>query len=167
MDAHWRVADVELLPVLWDRTMSDVDERLNDIEARMDALNRARMNNRDRIEKLEEKVDRLLRVVEENPEQTAYKEMSRQKKVHRIRCVLLRQALDSNGTGKMEYKEVKALFNGHPSNSHCYDLMEYAGEMEGFDYQSNPKKRVVVESNRVTDDAVLVAAKKEYPKATA
>jgi hypothetical protein len=138
---------------------NDIAEQLEDLEARYEALNRARMTIFDRLDEIEEQLDTLMSTVEPDPERTSYEQMTREQKVHKIRTTLLRQAADTNGRAKMSYSEVKTLFDGHPSDGHAYDLMEYAGELDGYKYETSPNNRVIVKAEEVNDKSLVHSVK--------
>ena len=146
-----------------------LDTRLNDLEARMDALNRSRLHLRDRIEELEAENDQLRddlatlnTVVDPDPGRTEYDQLARSHKVNRIRTTLAETAARSNGKDAMKYKEVMMLFDGHPSPGHCYDLMERAAHLDGFAYDDgrDGEKRIRVNLPDVNDETLIHAANK-------
>lgn len=149
----------------------DVDSRLNDLESRLNSLNRARSYLLDEVEdlreeneQLRERVTELESIVEPNPGSTEYEQLTRSQKVHRIRRSLVEKASATNGKFALKYDEVQWLFDGHPSPSHCYDLMELAGDLDGFVYdQAGPngegQKRIRVKLDSVNDESLIYAAK--------
>lgn len=111
-------------------------------------------------EELKDELFQLRRIVSPDPDHVDYERLSRPEKVRRVRETLLCEAMRSNGHAKMNYREVKMLFNGRPADSHAYDLMELAAEEDGFEYQDKPQKRIVVNSGRVTDEGLILDARK-------
>lgn len=146
----------------------DVATYLQDLEGRLDALQRARVHFKDRISELEaeneqlrEELTELHEIVNPDPGSTEYESLSKPQKVHRVRKYLVEQAA-SQATGKSQlvYREVITLFDGHPSPGHAYDLMEAAGALEGFDYgeDAGGTKRVTVNLDGVNDETLIHAA---------
>jgi hypothetical protein len=114
----------------------------------------------DRVETLESRVAELEELVDPDPGGKDYDQLTKDQKVNRVRTALLEQAEDRNGKAKMNYKEVMWLFDGHPSPGHAYDLMERAGDLDGFTYDSaggDGEKRVRVDAGAVNDDALIHA----------
>jgi cell division septum initiation protein DivIVA len=145
----------------------DVGAQLDDLEARFDALNRARLDLRDRVETLEAENERLreqladLRtVVDPDPADQDYEALDRSRKVHRVRRRLVEDAASSNGKASMDYTAVKWLFDGYPSDGHCYDLMQLAENLDGFRYQERDggSNRVLVNLDAVNDETLIHAA---------
>lgn len=91
-----------------------------------------RLDNR--LDEMGERLRRVERVVDTDPDRVEYQEMSKGQKVYRIRQELVEKATATNGKWRLDYQDVKALFNGQPSAGHCYNLMEAAAEMDGFVY---------------------------------
>lgn len=144
-------------------TVDDELDRINTLAVR--ALERLH-DVEDQLEDAQRRLAELEEVVDPDPGSTEYANLTKAQKVFRVRKVLLRMALSSNGRSKMHYDEVRALFDGHASPGHCYDLMERAGEMEGYGYDESGvggdgQKRVRCDASRVTDQAVIRRAKKE------
>jgi cell division septum initiation protein DivIVA len=149
--------------------MSDDDLRaqLDDLEARFDALNRSRLDLRERIEALEAENERLRdqlaelsQVVDPDPADADYESLTRARKVHRVRRRLVEDAATSNAKAAMDYTAVKWLFDGHPSDGHCYDLMQLAANLDGFRYQERDgaSNRVLVNLDAVNDETLIHAA---------
>lgn len=151
-----------------DQTLEDVLARLNDMEARMDALSRGNAYLRERVEELEaendrlrEKLSDLSNVVDPDPGSQDYQSLTKAQKVHRIRRVLVEDAARSrNNRAAMKYGEVQALFGRNPSPGHAYTLMEDAGKLEGFDYQTPEDRdyRIVAKLEGVNDESLVHAA---------
>ena len=89
-----------------------------------------------------------------------YEHLTRPQKVRRVREALIRKEITQNGKAKLDYTDVQWLFDGHSSPGHAYDLMELAGEAEGFRYEEpgSGSNRVVVERDAVNDPALLHGA---------
>lgn len=88
----------------------------------------------ERLDEFDDRLRRVERVVDTDPDRTGYAEMTKEQKVYRIRQELVQNADATNGKWRLSYRDVKALFNGQPSAGHCYNLMEAAAEMDGFEY---------------------------------
>lgn len=141
--------DVHPLVKALQRKMNHQIERIDEVEQELESLH--------------ETVAELSEVVNPDPGKKTYEELTKEQKVHKVRKKLLSLAINSNGRAAMKYRDVKRLFDGHPSNGHCYDLMERAGEMEGFEYDTNAddERRIRVESAAVKDETLVHAVKKD------
>lgn len=130
----------------------DIGDAVDDAVARIDE-----------IEELNDRVARIEAVVNASPENIAYQTLTRDRKVHIVRSKLVEIALNTNGSAALDYNEVTKLFDGHPSPGHAYDLMEWAADLEGFDYDKNPdgNDRVIVRTDAVNDLAMFRTANKE------
>jgi len=140
----------------------------DDVEARFDAMSKWQDNLEDRVVELEdenrqlrERVAELEELVDPDPGNVAYEQLTKSQKIHRVRKALLETATRSNGVASMKYKEVMALFNNRPSPGHAYDLMEAAAEIDGYAYdaagQGRGDKRVRVNADDVNDDRLFHA----------
>lgn len=108
-------------------------------------------------EQTRDRLATLEAVVETDPTALDYEQMTKEDKVRRVRQHLVEEA---RGTGRgraaMNYNEVKWLFDGQISPGHCYNLMEHAGDMSGFEYETfegDRQHRVTVNTGRVNADA--------------
>lgn len=128
----------------------------------VEALRRKVNAQQARIDDLEDELADLKQVVDPDPGATAYHQLTKDQKVHRVRTALVEDAAGGDGRAYMKYKAVKMLFDGHPSDGHCYDLMERAAHADGFDYdeagQGDGEKRIRVNLAAVNDDALVHAA---------
>jgi len=128
----------------------------------VDALRRKTNAQADRIDELETRLAELEQLVDPDPGATEYAQLQKEQKVHRIRKTLVETAARTNGRDAMKYKDVIRLFDGHPSDGHAYTLMERAGELDGFAYDTasgqGGEKRVRVTLEDVNDDALVHAA---------
>lgn len=150
--------------------IEDVQSYLQDLTARVDALNRARISQRDRVEDLEaenqelrSELAELREIVNPDPGSTEYDALSKPQKVHRVRRYLVEQAATSaTNRSSLTYKEVIALFDGYPSPGHAYDLMEVAENLDGFQYTENAdgQKQIRVNVEAVNDETLIHAANK-------
>lgn len=112
-------------------------------------------------ERLNERVAELESEVTPNPESKEYKALTKDEKVQRIRESLVEKGSSrKNGRFAMEYKDIMWLFGGNPSPGHTYDLMELAGDADGFEYQNRNGKsnRIIVNTDAVNDEAYFHAA---------
>jgi hypothetical protein len=149
--------------VLWSLAGDDADDDGTLMDAAESAV--------DRVESLENRVAELEELVDPDPGGKEYDQLTKDQKVHRVRTALVEQADDTrNGKAKMNYKEVMWLFDGHPSPGHAYDLMERAGELDGFAYDTaagEGEKRVRVDIDGVNDDALVHAVNNDTAEAPA
>jgi hypothetical protein len=140
----------------------DTDQLVQIHESRLDALD-------DAIDKLEQKVEQQARrigqleaLVDPDPGTTAYEQLSKDQKVRHVRQHLVDVAKSNGGKASLQYREIKTLFDGHPSPGHCYDLMRSAGAIDGFEYDENGSgnKRIRCNAAAVKDEQYFHAANK-------
>lgn len=146
----------------------DIPDRVDDLEGRVDALNRARIYLQDRVEDLEtenaqlrDRLADLEEIVDPDPASRDYTELSREQKVHRVRRALVEQAAtQQTGKTSMAYDDVQWLFDGHPSPGHAYDLMELAGNLAGFEHvdPDDRQQQIRVDLDAVNDETLIRAA---------
>lgn len=139
------------------------DKQVQIHETRLDAMSDAIDRLEDKVEEYEERISELEELVNPDPADTDYEQLTKAQKVYKVRQHLIQDAARSNGVSRMTYREVKALFNGHPSPGHCYDLMEQAAEIDGYVYDQaggDGQKRVRVTLDAVKDDTLIHAANK-------
>jgi len=134
----------------------------DELEALVEALRRKTEYQSERIDELEDTVAELQELVDPDPGSTEYEQLTKAQKIRQIRVALLKEARQNNrGVAQMKYKDVMWLFDGHPSAGHCYNLMERAGELDGFAYDqpggSGGDKRVRVDSADVNDETLIHA----------
>lgn len=119
---------------------------------------------REENERLRERVAELEAEVTPHPESKEYHELTRDEKVHQLRESLVEKAsAKQSGKFSMGYKDVMWLFDGHPSPGHTYDLMELAGQADGFGYdtfEDSRPNRIRVKLDAVNDESVFRAANK-------
>ncbi|MFC6765989.1 hypothetical protein [Natrinema soli] len=112
-------------------------------------------------ERLRERVGKLEAELNPNPDSKPYKELSRDEKVQKLREYLVTMA-SSRHSGKfaMEYNNVVALFDGQPSPGHAYDLMEIAGNADGFAFKEfdDRTNQLRVNLDDVNDETLFHAA---------
>lgn len=151
--------------------MSDtLDDRVDELEALVDALRRRSESLQHDVWELEEENDQLRdrvadleEIVNPDPTSREYDHLSKPQKVHRIRRSLVEKAAQTRGAARMQYDDVQWLFDGHPSPGHAYDLMELAAQLDGFEYDTpgdGGKKRVRVNLDAVKDETLIHAANK-------
>lgn len=129
-----------------------IDERDYDsVLAWIEALERENRDLRDRVAELEGRVT-------PDPERKEYDELTKAEKVHAVRTLVARTAAKQSGKAYVGYRDVLARFDQHPSRGHAYDLMDAAGNADGFTYgEHNGTKRLRVTLDAVTDTSVLHA----------
>jgi len=142
---------------------------LDDLPPLVDALQRKINAQARQIEDLEDtleatrgRVAHLEEIINPDPNTTTYEELTKSQKVYQVRENLVEEAAEGRGVATLEYKEVKWLFDGQPSVGHCYELMELAGELDGFNYEERDEadNRVTVKLDSVNDDTLVHAANK-------
>ncbi len=119
---------------------------------------------REENERLRERVNELDSVVDPDPS-AEYDDLTKEQKVRKLRKALLREAMTGTGQAAMQYDEVRALFNMNVSPGHAYNLMEAAGEMDGFGYdtsggQNQGQKRVTCDAGVVNDESLIHSVNK-------
>lgn len=145
--------------------MSDdgLAERVADLEAWREGARRQLEYLREENDTLRERVAELEELVDPDPGGTAYEQLTRDQKIHRVRVALLEQATAGNAP-VMKYTDVQWLFDGRPSPGHAYDLMELAADADGYVYETgghgDGQKRIRVEPDAVNDERVIHAANK-------
>lgn len=135
----------------------------DELEALVKALQRKVNAQAGHIQDLEDRVTELETVVNPDPGSVDYEQLTKAQKIQKLRLGLIQSAARSNGKYAMKYREVMTFFDGHPSAGHCYDLMDRAGELEGFAYDKangSGEKRIRVDIESVNDDALIHAANK-------
>jgi len=139
----------------------DLKKRLDALESWQDAAIQKLKRLGDENGELRERVAELEELVDPDPGNVAYEQLTKSQKIHRVRKALLETATRTNGVASMKYKEVMALFNNRPSPGHAYDLMEAAAQIDGYTYdaagQGRGDKRVRVDADGVNDDRLFHA----------
>lgn len=136
------------------------DELLDGMQDSTDRLESSggEENILDRLGAIENRLFDIEGTVRPDPDGMDYEEMNRQDKARFIRQALLDDARKNGGRAKLNYREVRQRLDGKPSPGHAYDLMELAGEPDGFDYGTggpNGEKRVTVDIQSVKDEGEL------------
>lgn len=112
------------------------------------------------LSRYEARLDRLAAHVD--PSKLEYSEMTPHDRQRIIREHLVKEAQRRGSRyATLDYKEVRALFDGHPSEGTAYTDMESVGEKAGFVYEDPPgseNKRVRVDLARLKDDSLLSGA---------
>lgn len=146
-----------------------MSDDIGTLQSLVEALRRKLTAHGDRLEALEtendqlrERIAELEQVVDPDPGSVEYEQLTRPRKVHRVRKALAENAANSHtGKASMEYSDVIWLFDGQPSAGHAYDLMELAAELDGYSYDEpngGGQKRVRVNLEAVNDETMLHAA---------
>lgn len=148
----------------------DEPSRLDILEQRLDALTTRNNHLQERVwelqdenEQLRDRVAELEQVVDPDPGSVNYEQLTKSQKVHRVRVALVEKAArEHNGKTRMDYNDVVWLFDGNPSPGHAYDLMERAGELDGFEYDKpdGGNKRITANLDAVKDETLIHAANK-------
>lgn len=145
-------------------TLADANRRaINHLRDRVDDLEAENGDLRDRVAELEDLIHDDLREFE-------YHQLTKKDKVRQLQAELKRRAEDANnGKASMNYKAVKWHFDGQPSAGHAYDLMELAGESQGFNYEErgkNQANRLIVNLDAVKADAEVSRVNKPSTSTT-
>jgi hypothetical protein len=136
----------------------------DDLQPLVEALQRKCRHQSEQIDELQSELDDvreqlagLQRLVDPDPGAADYEKLTRQEKVYQVRKKLVETAARTNGKAAMDYEAVMLLFDGHPSAGHCYDLMERAGQLEGFAYDESPDgtKRIRTKIEDVNDETFV------------
>lgn len=108
-----------------------------------------------KLDKTNERLAELEAYVDRRTEQTSYADMTKRDKVWTIRKTLLSQ---EGGNPSMRYQDVMWLFDGEPSAGHCYNLMEYAADKDGYEYQEfgdDRQHRIVLKTDELNENAAV------------
>lgn len=123
-----------------------------------------------KLDEIDERLRRVERVVDTDPDRVEYSEMTKEQKVYRIRQELVENAVATDGTWSLKYRDVMALFNGQPSAGHIYNLMEAGGQMDGFVYDRpgegdagahTGEYRIRVDTSQVNDTSLFQSVNNE------
>jgi tetrahydromethanopterin S-methyltransferase subunit G len=148
----------ELYSIAGDKVGEEADLReiTTAVGERFDELN-------EKVDKLNSRLSEIEKLVSPNSGTTPYDEMSKDQRVFRVREYLLQQAVNGESR-ELQYREIKSLFNGQPSDGYCYNLMELAAKADGFSYgrkgandpnmQTGPK-RITVNPGAVNDETLI------------
>lgn len=141
----------------------DTDQLVQINQTRLDALMEAVDRLEHTVEDQAERIRELEQLVDPDPASTPYEQLTKDQKVNHIRRHLVEMGQAGNGKAAMQYREIKALFDGHPSPGHCYDLMRTAAALDGFQYDEggSGNKRVRCDVAAVKDDRCFHAANKD------
>jgi len=117
-------------------------QKVNDMESELDDLRQENQELRQRVEELEAR----------QPENKAYDNLSRDEKVGLVRSHLVKKAHEQGGKAQIGYKGVLwEVFDGEPSDGHCYKLMKLAADESGFTDGANSdgEKRLKVDTAKI------------------
>jgi hypothetical protein len=138
--------------------LDNQQKQLNRLADRVDELETGGNNLPD---DLGERLVALESAVDTDLDGKAYEELTRKDKVREIQTALINEAASSptNKTA-MDYQEIRWLFNARPSTGHVYDLMDFAGQEDGFDYQrrDGDNNRLTVDLDDVNEELRVHAA---------
>jgi len=140
--------------------MTDVDPELVEaMRRRMDAMREELWDLQDENDDLRERVAELEMIVGTDTDHVAYEQMTKQQKVNTLREALIQDAVSKDGRSSMKYAEARSALGNRPSPGHTYDLMELAGEADGYAYgEKNGTKRLTVNIDAVNDQRYLRVA---------
>jgi hypothetical protein len=149
--------------------MSDVDPKdalqvaqralakANDLEEELEELRSA---HQDAVEQLTKHELRL----SEQDEDRDYDTLDRDTKIGMVREHAFDRAVDSGGRTTIDYNDVKwSVFDGEPGAAHCYNLMEWAAEAEGFRVRDpeNGNRHLAVDADRAKSSRSVFSQKKD------
>jgi hypothetical protein len=138
----------------------DIIDAVDDAVERIGALDGAGAGG-DVPDDVQERLVALESTVDTDLDGKAYEELTRKDKVREIQTALINEAASSptNKTA-MDYQEIRWLFNARPSTGHVYDLMDFAGQENGFDYQHRDggNNRLTVDLDDVNEELRVHAA---------
>lgn len=122
----------------------------------------------DRIGGLERQVAALRSLHDADLERKAYQDLTKQEKIQEIRLAPIREAAGMRTKkGSMDYQGVLFLFNGQPSTGHIYELMQLAGQADGFNYQEREENnRLTVDLRNVDAESKTLALGYKEPEET-
>lgn len=155
-------------------TLVSMDSRLSDMQVVVYETLKPRLDDLEaENEQLRDRVAELEAAVTPNPASKDYRKKSRAEKVFELRVSICRQAMKNRGRAAKDYSDVASVFNDHPSDGHCYQLMKLAADhdaetrrsnYDGFEYESRPSgknDRLTVTVEDVNDERVLHAVNKD------
>lgn len=137
--------------------------RIEALSRKVDTMREELWDLQEKVEGLEDRIADLESLKNPNPEATDYDSMDRDTKVQKVRLALIdRAATRPTGKARMEYNEVLALFDHHPSSGHVYDLMRLAANLDGFRYKTpmGDNNAVLVDLEAVKNETMLSYANK-------
>lgn len=105
-------------------------KKVNRLEDVVEGLEEENEELRAKVEVLEERAP--------DPSAQEYKAMDKHDKATVVQSKMRETAEATNGTASMQYKDVITVFNGKPSPGHAYDILEVAGQGDGFNYGEAP-----------------------------
>jgi regulator of replication initiation timing len=158
--------------------VDELERLVQDLEARIEALNRARMHFGGEIddlqaenEELRDRLTTLEAITAPERESHEYDQLTRSQKVTQLRRKLVTIAANRNGKAAMDYNDVQTHFDGRPSPDHCYTLMKLAAgydedtdrsSFDGFRYDKHggANERLLVNLDALTDEPLIRTAKK-------
>ena len=161
LDGMEVVAFRRLVTRLTDADEEELDQMnpIEKVDAVIDRIERLEAEN----ERLTERVAELEANVDPDPTGKAYREMTREEAVRKIREKVLKKAQrNHSGKAQMDYREVLALLDNEPSVGHAYNLMERAGRADGFRYTDNDGKVIQADSGSVKDETLFHGVNNTY-----
>lgn len=160
IDLEERIDELELQTAIQDSRLDSLMRHLETLEGVvLGAVESSDAYDREPIEDVVDDLKQRLRAVESavdtDLDGKAYGELTRKDKVRQIQTALINEATGSpTDKAAMDYQEIRWLFNGQPSTGHVYDLMDFAGQEDGFDYDRRDGKnnRLTVDLDAVKDE---------------
>jgi len=138
------------------KELAQLRGRIHSVEERLDEddLNSGDSDVDDGvIEEIRSDIEELQHIVNVDLDGKSYQELTRDDKIREIQATLLNEAVGrKTAKAAMNYSDVRFLFGGKPSTGHVYDLMQVAGQEQGYDYQERDEKnRIVVDASDVPE----------------
>lgn len=139
----------------------ELDRRIGENARNLAVVTQEVRELRATVEDLQATID----VLEErapDPERLAYEQMDREDKVTVVRSTLKRIAESNGGKHRMHYDDVQSALGGKPSPGHAYDLMDWAADADGFEYDTDADgtHRLRVDLDAVNEQDGFIPANK-------
>jgi len=113
------------------------------------------------IEELRQDVTQLTLAVEDDRADADYHDLSRDDKIRRVQETAYEWARNRGGHAALDYKDIRdAIFAGRPAPSHCYNLMEWAAERAGFEYENGDAGHRLTVKTEAVERAVFTGEKR-------
>jgi hypothetical protein len=98
-----------------------------------------------------------------------YADLTRAEKARGLRIALAREATRNDGRYRFDAEEVRRdVFDGQPSEGHARNLIDLAGDAEGFEAtRRHGKEWLQVDLRDVTDGGILSEVRRSFPETDA